>query len=154
MSDDKHNDRLQELMGRIDRMMDTAGNAIYKHDIDWLTDRDMRRRLYDEKPECFVSINVPGYNPIFLPICNRRSLQDPKIIDLSMRLVKKLNTYGKLDSETKDVVLAKLVRIKKRADKNVPTPYKGSVKKSKITKYLTNIGVEVSRLRKQQYRKK
>lgn len=153
MSNKKLN-RLQELISQVDRLMDTSGNTIYNHNIEWLTDKNMKRKFYDDHPECFVSINVPGYNPAFLPICNKLALQDPKIVSLSMKLVRTLNRMGKCDRHTRDVVLAKLVRLQKRIDKEIPTPYKGSAKKAQLTKYMNNMKAKIDDLKKQQYQSK
>lgn len=51
----------------------------------WLTDRDFRKKLFEENPKCYLTIRTATGNDIpLIPTCNRMALSDPKIIGAAL----------------------------------------------------------------------
>ncbi len=144
MSNDEKLNKLHELVRTVDNILNKKD--VYP-DAQWFLDGDYRKKMFETKPECFVSINVPGYNPAFLPICNRSAIQDPGVISASMKIIKKLNKLGKCDELTRDVLIAKLSKLHKRLDQEVPKSYKASAKKTKLTKYINKLKQQLNKTR-------
>lgn len=149
MGDDKNLEQLQELIRKVDKIVKDRRLDDLHSDTNWFTSPDVRKRMYETNPECFVSINVPGYNPAYLPICNRSALQDPDVIASSMKVVKHIHKMGKCDQKSKDVLLAKLRKLHTRLDKEPTNSYKSSAKKARLTRFMNNVKNQVNQIRNQ-----
>lgn len=151
MSDKKLN-QLQELIRKVDKIVNSSRSESlddFHSDSSWFGDTNLRKKMYETNPECFVSITVPNNNPALLPICNRSAIQDPDVIASSMKIIRKINKMGKCDDHTKDVLIAKLKKLKTRLDKECPKSYKSSSRKAKLTKFMNNMKKEVEKIRNQ-----
>ncbi|MCF7927037.1 MAG: hypothetical protein K9L74_05630 [Candidatus Izimaplasma sp.] len=142
-------DQLQELIRRVDKIVKDRRVDDLHFDTNWFTSPDIKKRMYETNPECFVSITVPGYNPALLPICNRSAIQDPEIISTSMKVVKQIYKMGKCDQQTKDVLLAKLQKLHSRLDKENPNPYRSSAKKARLTRFMNKMKKQVEQIKNQ-----
>ncbi|MFW6242523.1 MAG: hypothetical protein ACOC2W_00020 [bacterium] len=146
--------QLQELIRKVDQIVnkqerDSTDLTDFHSDSNWFRNKDIHKKLYETNPECYVSVTLPGRNPALLPICNRTSVQDPQVIAMSMKAVKKLNKLGKCDKATRDVLLAKLVKLQKRLDREDPKPYSSSSRKAKLTKYMNNMKSQLEKIKNQ-----
>jgi len=80
---------LQELVRYADNLM-TGMTPDEK--LKWLQNADERKKLFEEKPECFLPIKKMDngeFQPFFV-VCNRSGATDPDMIRSSMKLCKKM----------------------------------------------------------------
>jgi hypothetical protein len=82
---------IKELLNEADQII-TGVRGIptptYDHRASWLLDRDMRHKLFETHPECFVPSKTYGNN--FLCVCNREGALDPFMVDFSLKLVDRI----------------------------------------------------------------
>lgn len=150
MTKDKNLEQLQELIRKADKIVKDRRVDDLHSDTNWFTSPDIKKRMYETNPECFVSITVPGYNPALLPICNRSALQDPDVIASSMKIVKHIYKMGKCDRKNRDVLLAKLKKLHTRLNKEPANSYRSSAKKARLTKFMNNIKSQVDEIKNKQ----
>ena len=62
----------------------------YDHRASWLLDRDLRHKLFETHPECFVPLHKYGRAIPIFTVCNREGALDPFFIDFSLKLAKKM----------------------------------------------------------------
>ena len=78
----------------------------YDHRASWLLNRDLRHKLFETHPECFVPIR--GYGralPIFC-VCNREGAVDSFMVDFSLKLARKMS--NNINIPATEVKVAKL----------------------------------------------
>ena len=81
---------LEELLVEMESYLDT--NTM-NDDMKLAYQQKLRERLFIEKPECFVAIKGKGRDlSTILPVCNRAGIQDPRVIQFSIGLAKKMQT--------------------------------------------------------------
>ena len=111
--------------------------------LSYLQKKDMRDRLYGDKPKCFLKLLPIGRDtsPYLLPICNRAGMEDPKVIGVSLKVVQKLidDPSGRFDVNTLQSVLNQLNHRHSVLAKTVPKPATAAARKAKVTRMFKNI---------------
>lgn len=128
---------LEELIRRANQLINPEDSLSY------LLKKDIRDRLYGEKPKCFIKLQAIGQNtaPYLLPICNRSGIEDPKVINVSIKLVQKLmtDTGGKFDINSLQTVLNALQHRHNTFNKEIPKPASPAARKAHVTRMFKNI---------------
>jgi len=138
MSKDKETTRLEELI----RM---ASNHLLsqKEKIGYLTNPELKKRLYGKFPTCFISLKRMGRDTTayLVPICNRAGIIDPEVISISYKAVGKLmsDPGGMYDINDLQMILGKLDRMKDRYEKTIPKPTQQAGRKAVVTRMFNNI---------------
>jgi hypothetical protein len=135
---------LKEEFNILEELLRQAYNLIHNEDdFSYLYDKDMRDRLYGKYPKCFLQILPIGrdVSDYFLPICNRGGIEDPKVVDISLKVVKRMidNNVGKFDSNELQKVLNSLQHKYNVLSKTVPKPATTAAKKAQVTRALQKI---------------
>lgn len=130
---------LQELLTKITSYLDPDNDA---DQMKALHDRKLLERLYGEKPECFVSIKGKGQDlSTILPVCNRAGIQDPRIIEFSIKMAKKMaisDKVGLVDPASLREAVEELEELKEKVKKGKASP-KGAALKGNSTKGINKI---------------
>lgn len=73
---------VNDILGRTYGIIqEQAENIGVDERLQWLTNRDMRKKLFEESPKCYMVIRTAYGNDIpLVPICNRMALDNPKLI--------------------------------------------------------------------------
>jgi hypothetical protein len=149
----KINEGLMQLSELIRQL---NGTIMPEDDWHYLYHKDIRDRLYGEKPGCFIALKrkdggVMGRDvePYLLPICNRAGIEDPKVISISIKLVRRL-----MDEEDQRYDINDLQKILNRLQhsynvysKEVPHPPGAAAKKALVTKMFNKIRQHLDRNR-------
>jgi len=115
----------------------------------YLYHKNMVKALQGEKPDCFLALrrNSDGgrmgqsLDPYMIPICNRAGFEDPDIINLSLKMVKRLMDDDTGQFDINDLKSA-LTRLQHRHDifsKPVPKPPNMAGHKANTTRIFNNI---------------
>jgi|GEM_PF-1973067 hypothetical protein len=138
---------LQELLTRISSYLDPTESD---DQMKWLHNKKLVERLYGEKPECFVAIKDRGQDiSTILPVCNRAGMQDPRIIQFSIKLAKKMGAddkVGLVDPASLSEAVEELEKLKEKVKKKKATP-KGAALKANSTKGINKIKDHLKRVR-------
>jgi len=130
-------DHLSELIRKANDLINPGENLAD------IIKKDVRDRLYGEKPKCFVKLLPIGRDtsPYLLPICNRAGIEDPKVIKVSIKVIEKLMSgeSGKFDVNALQSVLNKLNHHNSVFSKQIPKPMSAGAKKAKVTRMFGNI---------------
>lgn len=114
----------------------------------YLYKKDLVKRLRGEHPKCFMKLlrkdgGAMGQSlaPYHLPICNRAGFEDPDIISLSIKFIKKLmsdkaNTYDINDLKG---LLGRLQHKSNVFSKDIPHPANMAGRKANMTRMFNNI---------------
>lgn len=135
----------EEKLQHLEELIRTATDHLLTMDekIGYLTKPGLRKRLYGKFPECFISLKRMGRDTsaYLLPICNRAGIIDPKVINISVEVVKKLmaDTSGMYDTNDLQSILDKLDRMKARYSKEIPKPPQQAGRKAVVTRMFNNI---------------
>jgi len=79
----------------------------------WLLDKPYRHQIFEENPECFLTIkNLAGGEVPFFPMCNRMALKDPNFIKMAIKLASEIRENPNVDKQHAKAVIAKLKSIK------------------------------------------
>jgi hypothetical protein len=113
----------------------------YHRDLEWLSNPDLRKGLFDKFPKCFLSLSINRKDVPFFPICNRLGFVDPRIVLFSMKLANKLATIGdpRVDVTNLQGVTKRLEFLHRKYSKEVPKPEDMAVKKAMVTRMLNNV---------------
>lgn len=135
---DKELHKLEELI----RM--ASNHLLTKEDkIGYLTNPELKNRLYGKFPECFISLKRMGRDTsaYLLPLCNRAGIIDPEVIGISYKAVGKLlsDQTGTYDINDLQTILSKLDRLKARYNKDAAKPYAQAGRKAVVTRMFNNI---------------
>ncbi len=137
-------DNMDEHFERLDELIRKVSSLITPYDIHdemkWLMKRDVRQKMFEKFPKCFLSLRSRGREIPFLPVCNRQGMEDPQIIAFSMKLAHKLKDKPDIvDRDHLDTVMVKLQHMHNRFNKEVPKPPVQAAKKGMITRMFKNI---------------
>ena len=109
---------LKEDFNEMDNILkgikDYASPVVIDDRLSWLTDRDFRYKLFEKNPDCFICIGKNGYDIPLFPICNRMAIEDPTMVEFSMKLAKRMKDSGIIDRKDISRVIAQLTVIKKQ----------------------------------------
>ena len=128
---------LDELIRKVNNLISPFGGA--KNDLEWMTRKDVRDRLFGKYPKCFLSLRSMGRDTPIFPICNRLGAEDPAIIKFSIDFANKLKDRPEIDGEQIDAVLVKLNGLHSKFSKEPPKPDGMAVRKRMQTRILNNI---------------
>lgn len=128
---------IEELIRKANHLINPEDSLAY------LLKKDVRDRLYGEKPKCFIKLQPIGQDtsPYLLPICNRSGIEDPKVINVSIKTVQKLmsDAGGKFDVNSLQTVLNSLQHRHNTFNKTVPKPASPAARKAHVTRMFKNI---------------
>ena len=128
---------LDELIRKVNSMLNPEDSLAY------LQKKDVRDRLYGEKPGCFMTLQKIGRDtsPYMLPICNRYGMEDPKVIGTSLKVVQRLVDTGSsaYDINALQKLLNSLQHRHNVLSKTVPKPASAAARKAKVTRMFGNI---------------
>ncbi len=139
MRDDIKQDiqHLSELIRKANELINPEDSVAY------LQKKDIRDRLYGEKPKCFLKLLPIGRDtsPYLLPLCNRAGFEDPKVIAIALKMVQKLMAEKSDMFDINDIqkVLNQLNHRNSILSKTVPKPMSMGAKKAKVTRMFKNI---------------
>lgn len=136
--------QLKEEFKHLSELIRKANELINPEDsLSYLLKKDVRDRLYGDKPKCFMKLLPIGRDtsPYLLPICNRAGIEDPKVINVSLQVITKLMTdpSGKFDINALQSVLNQLQHRHDTFIKQIPKPASAAARKAQITKMFKNI---------------
>lgn len=136
--------QLKEEFDQLSELIRKANNLVNPEDsLSYLLKKDVRDRLYGDKPKCFLKLLPIGRDtsPYLLPICNRAGIEDPKVIAVSLKIVQRFmdDPNGKFDVNTLQSVLNQLNHRNNVLMKTVPKPATAAARKAKVTRMFKNI---------------
>ena len=151
------NELINEELKVLEELIRTASQHLTNDDsYAYLKSKDLRNRLFGEHPDCYISIkrmgrigrNTASY---MLPLCNRAAILDPKVISISIKVIKRLmnDTTGMYDANDLKTVLASLERKYSIYSKEIPKPPQQAGRKAVITRMMNNIKSHLMVTRKQ-----
>ena len=128
---------LSELIRKADELINPEESLAY------LVHKDMRDRLYGMKPACFMKLQPIGRDTsaYLFPICNRHGMEDPKVINLSIKMLQKIMTdsAGRFDNNDIQKMLSKLQHRHDTFVKQIPKPASQAARKAHVSKMFNNI---------------
>ncbi len=135
---------LDEQFEVLEELIRTANELINpENSLAYLQKKDMIDRLYGEKPSCFLKLAPIGRDTsaYLLPLCNRRGMEDPKVIRVSMKVVQRFldDPKGRFDVNILNTLLSKLQHRHSVFSKTVPKPARTAARKANVTKMFNNI---------------
>ena len=90
-------DEFQEIKELLDEAQEAVTTGIrgipfpeYDHRASWLLDRDLRHKLFETHPECFIPLHKYGRAIPVFSVCNREGAVDPFFVDFSLKLARKM----------------------------------------------------------------
>ncbi len=129
--------QLSELIRKANDLINPEDSLAY------LLKKDIRDRLYGEKPKCFMRLPQVGRDtsPYLLPLCNRSGIEDAKVINVSLKMIQKLmnDKSGKYDINILNSLLSRLQHKHNTFIKNIPKPATMAAKKAKVTRMFQKI---------------
>lgn len=136
--------QLKEEFKELTELIRKANELINPEDsLTYLQRKDLRDRLYGDKPKCFLKLLPIGRDTsaYLLPICNRAGIEDPKVINISLKVIQKLmdDSTGKFDINTLQSILNQLQHRHDTLIKTVPKPATMAAKKAQVTRMFKNI---------------
>jgi hypothetical protein len=135
---------LEEQVEVLEELIRTANELINpENSLAYLQKKDVIDRLYGDKPSCFLKLQPIGRDTktYLLPLCNRSGMEDPKVINVSMKIVKRFvdDPTGRFDINILNTLLSKLQHRHSVLAKTVPHPAKTAARKANVTKMFNNI---------------
>ena len=128
---------LSELIRKVNDLINPEDSLAY------LQKKDLRDRLYGDKPKCFLKLLPIGRDtsPYLIPLCNRAGFEDPKVVAFALKMVQKLiaSKNDQFDSGDLQKVLNQLNHRMSVLSKTVPKPMTMAAKKAKVTRMFKNI---------------
>jgi hypothetical protein len=109
--------------------------------IDYLLKKDLRDRLYGVKPACFMKLRPIGRDTsaYLLPLCNRYGIEDPRVIQVSIKMIERLMTDDRFSSTDLQTMLNSLNHRNNTFVKNIPKPASAAARKAQVTRMFNNI---------------
>jgi hypothetical protein len=104
---------LREMVDKISYNLLPEGNE--RSYVDAAKDPNGLGKLFEKYPKCYIPMNAAGDpNPLYVPVCNRSALADPKVIEISQKVLQKLrNGYENgVDVKSIESMIVKLEKIK------------------------------------------
>jgi hypothetical protein len=98
---------IKELLDEADQII-TGVRGIptpeYDHRASFLLDKNVRDKLFESHPECFIPSKTYGNN--FLCVCNREGALDPFMVDFSLKLADRISANS--PNPPNEIKIAKL----------------------------------------------
>lgn len=133
---------LEELIRTAYKQLDPVDKYSY------LYHKNMVRTLMGDKPKCFIKLKRKDggrmgqpLDDYVLPVCNRAGFEDPDIIKLSIKAVRRLmdDETGRFDTNQLQSTLSRLQHKMDVYSKDVPKPAKMAGHKANMTRMFNNI---------------
>jgi len=136
--------KLKKDIHHLSELIRKANELINPEDsLSYLQNKDLRDRLYGEKPKCFLQLLPIGRDtaPYLIPLCNRAGIEDPKVIAVAIKMVQKLMAQkaDMFDSNDIQKILNQLNHRHSVLSKEVPKPMSAGARKAKVTRMFKNI---------------
>jgi len=109
--------------------------------IKFLMDPVARKRVYEQYPNCVLPIKYLGaenVQPYFF-VCSRNGIKDPDMINFAIKLCDKLEAMKHIDQDHLCMIKKKLMLMRARYDKPIPTPFENSYRKARSTMKLNRV---------------
>jgi len=127
-------ENLNEEFGVLEELLRTAHRLIspttYHDDLKRLTP-DFLKKDAVKTPGCYLAIGNGAEHTIF-PICNRQGFKDPKMIQFSLKLAKRM--AEKQPDHNLSGTVVKLTKLLTKYDKAIPNTKSQAVLKGKATR--------------------
>ena len=136
------NDIIKEELQNLSELIRRANELINPDkSIGYLLKKDMRDRLYGMKPACFMKLQPIGRDTsaYLFPVCNRYGMEDPKVIQISIKMIERLMTDDRFSSGDLQTMLNSLNHKNDTFVKRVPKPASAAAKKAQVTRMFNNI---------------
>jgi len=141
MSDKK--DNLNEQFQLLEELVRKAYSLIspidFSYDLKWLLKQDHRNSLFERNPKCFLQLKLMGRSVPFFPVCNRAGMTDPKMIDISIKMIDKLSGNDQVDQDALVITAQRLKALKSKFSKELPKTNEFGAKKAQTTKFLNRV---------------
>ena len=106
-------EQFSDLNVLLKKAKDIGQPAGMDYRLKWLTDRDFRKKLFEENPRCYVTIRTATGNDIpLIPTCNRTALDHPKMIGVAIQIASSMIGHRNVDQDHLGEVLSKLMGMK------------------------------------------
>lgn len=90
--------------------METMVYGSYPPATRWLVDRPYRERIFEDSPECFLTMKrMYGPEIPFFPICNRSAINNRDVVKKAIEVAKSFRNDGRIDQSHLTEVIVKLV---------------------------------------------
>jgi len=136
-------ENIEERFEILEELIRKVSKHLYPYteeeDIAFLQKKDLRDRLYGKFPKCFLTLKGMGRDIPFLPICNRLGIQDPNMINFSMKMAQKMQSNSNFDQDELSMILVKLKKLSSTYSKEIPKPPIQAAKKGMTTRMFGNI---------------
>jgi hypothetical protein len=129
-------DVLHEL---IRKAYDLIAPFKYHDNLEVIMKKNMRKPFIEKFPKCWIMLKNDIGREIPFHICNRIGLEDPKIIDFSLKLANKFRDKPEVDQDRLNVCVKKLIRLKNKFSREVPRPAPEAARKGKETRNMNKI---------------
>ncbi len=136
--ENKKIDILHELLRNVVRLIDPISSD---EKIKWLMDPKIRGELFEKYPKCTLPIKylkAGNFQPYFF-VCNRKGMHDSDMINFSLKICAKLEKMEHIDQDHLCMMKRKLMMLKSRFNKEVPTPFSSSYQKARSTMRLNSM---------------
>ena len=144
----------EKELHRLEELIRTASDQLLTKEekIGYITNPDIKNRLFIKFPECFISLKKMGRDTsaYLLPLCSRAGIMDPTVINISYKAVGKLlgDPTGSFDVNELQGIFDKLTRLKARYDKTIPKPSQQAGRKAVVTRMFNNVKNHLATVRK------
>jgi len=136
------NENTQKILQELIRYADTLMSGMTPDEkMAWLKNSDERKKLFEEKPECFLPIKKMDngeFQPFFI-VCNRSGATDPDMIRSSMKLCKKMMNKDSVSQIELVKTLKKLIHMYKEQTGGLNKVGSMAYLKGKSTKRLNSV---------------
>jgi len=106
--------RIEKILHELVRYADSLLSGMTpEKKLDWLKNKDARRNLFEEHPECFLPIkqmDAMNFQPFFI-VCNRTGTTDLDMVRTAINLCKKLVNNKTVCQIELTKTLKKLIRM-------------------------------------------
>jgi hypothetical protein len=134
--------KLNEKLAVLDELIRKVSSYLDPTDrFEYLSNDTEVESLQKKYPNCFIPVNRKVGPPYFFAICNRIGIIDPRVLDISIKVVNKFieSPTDQYDINDLQKILNNLQRLKTRYDQDIPKPYDQAAKKGIVTKMFNNI---------------
>jgi len=141
MSDKKDdlNENIQFLEELVRKAYELISPIPFDYDLKWMMKQDHRNALFEKNPKCFLMLKRMGRQIPFFPVCNRAGITDPRMIDISIKMIDKLAGNDQIDQDHLIVIAQKLQALKSKYSKELPKTTEMASKKAQVTKFLNKV---------------
>lgn len=134
---------LNESFTHLEELLRLANSLVapftYDDELKWLQNKDITRKMFERCPKCFIPFNSNSKRMALFPICNRMAIEDPNVINFSLKFANKLVGKENIDQDSLSKIIFKLEKLKRKFSKAIPKPNNMAKMKARSTKQFTSI---------------